>query len=140
MCYRNQAYSQDVADDVFNAFVAEVATAQRPLYFHTDDSSLRRMFTYLKNNRLAEQPTIFPFRGPEGQADRTAWLEVLTRPEFNGCGHIRLQMDPTFARFYSVVRAGAAVSNCDAISENKRAADCIDSAALAKRIIQRFFE
>lgn len=126
-----------MADAVFDAFVSDVATAQRPLYFHTDDASLRSMFTYLKNNGLAgEQPTIFPTRGAEGQAERNIWLELLTRPEFNGCGHIRLQMNPDFARFYSVNRLGAAVSDCNAIPES----DCIDSVALAKGIITKFFQ
>jgi hypothetical protein len=125
---------------MFDAFAASVATPQRPLYFHTDDASLRSMAIYLKKNGLPEQPTIFPFRGPDAADERALWLEALTRPEFNGCGHIRLQMNPDFSKLYSVSRAGAApaVANCAAIPEAQQAADCIDSAAIARRIITKF--
>lgn len=36
-----------IADDVFNFFANNVASSSRPLYFHTDDASLRNMFIYL---------------------------------------------------------------------------------------------
>jgi hypothetical protein len=125
---------------MFDAFAASVATPQRPLYFHTDDSSMRNLFTYLKKNGLGEHPTVFPFQGPEGKAAQDSWLNALTRPEFNGCGHIRLQLSPAFSKFYSVQRTGADVKDCAAIPEAQQAADCIDSAAIARRIITKFFQ
>lgn len=50
-----------IADDVFQAFVTNVASASRPLYFHTDDGSLRKMFVYLKD-KLPRMPSALPFK------------------------------------------------------------------------------
>jgi hypothetical protein len=54
-------YSQVVADEVFDTFVRDVASAERPLYFHTDDRSLRKMFKYLEQFNGNVQPTVMPF-------------------------------------------------------------------------------
>jgi hypothetical protein len=53
---------------VFDAFTELVASADRPLYFHTADASLRRMMTFLGPNetggtaKLAVKPTIMPWK------------------------------------------------------------------------------
>lgn len=63
-CSVNQ-YDQSIAQSVFNVFVTHVATPDRPLYFHTDDASLRRMFTYLntlEEGSINPQPSIFPYQ------------------------------------------------------------------------------
>jgi hypothetical protein len=58
-------YSEAVADEVFDIFINEVASPERPLYFHTDDGSLRRMFQFLKGKlqrRNGAKPSVFPWR------------------------------------------------------------------------------
>lgn len=75
-------YLKEAADEVFYEFVNNVATAERPLYFHTDDSRLRAMFVYLKDQLSSGQPSIMPFQGKESEG--AAWIEALQRPEFNG--------------------------------------------------------
>lgn len=50
---------------VFLAFMEKVASPQRPIYYHTDDKSLRLAFQLLKNESLwpadLPQPSILPF-------------------------------------------------------------------------------
>lgn len=46
---------------MFDAFMTSVVTPERPLYFHTDDRSLRRMFNNL-TAIMGTQPTVMPFQ------------------------------------------------------------------------------
>jgi hypothetical protein len=78
--------------------------------------------------------TLAACRGPTG-ADGEQWISALKLAQFNGCGHIRLQIDPTTVGFYSV-RLGDGVAGC---GEQLDKAACVDAAALAQRIIERFF-
>lgn len=76
----------------------------------------------------------------QGPSDATAqiWLQALVKPEHNGCGHIRLQLNETMAPYYSVKRNGplaADVSNCVGFS-----GACISSTPIAQRIITKFFQ
>ena len=50
-----------MADKVFDLFTSRIATPDRPLYFHSDDASLRRMFLYLKD-KLGRMPSTMPWR------------------------------------------------------------------------------
>lgn len=50
-----------IADRVLDFFWNSVASSSRPLYFHTDDASLRNMFIYLGNNGVTPKPTSMPF-------------------------------------------------------------------------------
>lgn len=53
---------QAMAVDVFNAFANNFASSSRPIYFHTDDASLRRMFIYLNEDEgVNPKPTVMPF-------------------------------------------------------------------------------
>jgi hypothetical protein len=85
-------------------------------------------------------------QGPSNAVAREAWLEALSNPAYNGCGHVRLQMESDAAnsprKFYSVARAGtlsSTVQDCSSLATPTEA-NCLDSAALAKRIVRGFFE
>lgn len=62
-CHRGKKYDQAIVDEVFDSFADEVATEERPLYFHTDDGSLRLLFVSLKGmlTDKKEIPSIFPW-------------------------------------------------------------------------------
>jgi len=76
-------------------------------------------------------------QGPAG-VEGDIWVEALTLPAHNGCGHIRMQLDPAFAKYYSASLSSEApeVINC----EGAEAKDCIDSAAVVKRMISNYFK
>jgi hypothetical protein len=60
---RGKTYDQDIVDGVFDFFADEVASEERPLYFHTDDGSLRLLFPALEGKLVdkEEVPSIFPW-------------------------------------------------------------------------------
>lgn len=58
---RGFGYNHRMADDVFDVFTTHIATPDRPLYFHTDETSLRGLFIYLQD-KLGKKPTILPWR------------------------------------------------------------------------------
>jgi hypothetical protein len=68
LLYRGKPYTQSIADDLFDTFTDFMASPDRPLYFHTDDASLRRMMTYLgpiatsSTGKLPAKPTIMPWK------------------------------------------------------------------------------
>lgn len=131
-----QKYSQAIADEVFDLFTDEVASEERPLYFHTDDGSLRRLFRSLAGKlSTGRKPSIFPWKGPSG-SDGEAWLNALKAAEFNGCGHIRLMIAAATTGFYSAQVAGETITAC---GEKLTPDTCIDAGALAQRIIEKFF-
>jgi len=59
--HRGFGYNHKMADDVFDVFTNHIATPDRPLYFHTDETSLRGLFIYLQD-KLGKKPTILPWR------------------------------------------------------------------------------
>jgi hypothetical protein len=85
-------------------------------------------------------------QGPSDAVAREAWLEALSTPAYNGCGHIRLQMESDATnsprKFFSVARAGtlaSTVQDCSSLA-TPTAANCLDSAAVAKRFVRGFFQ
>jgi hypothetical protein len=71
-----------------------VAKTSRPFYFHTADSSLEYIFDAV-GNQSGRRPIAVPEFAPENETLRNIWYEVLsTNSQGQGCGHIRLMMDP----------------------------------------------
>lgn len=69
---------------------------------------------------------------------RKKWLDALSSSRFNGCGHVRLQLDDSKKDYYSVDNSWkSGVRSCNGIAN---AANCIDSSVVASRMIRRFFE
>lgn len=64
------------------------------------------------------------------------WLEHLIKPEFQGCGHIRLMLGAATAPFYSVKLNSTEVANCVDVP----AADCISSAEVASEVMTLFYK
>jgi hypothetical protein len=58
------------------------------------------------------------------------------KPDFQGCGHIRLQLTPEFTKFYSVKLSGNDIVNCDGVP----AADCINASEVATEVISLFYK
>jgi hypothetical protein len=75
-------------------------------------------------------------RGPSDPETAQKWLTQLVNPEFQGCGHIRLQLTPEFAKYYSVKLSGPNVTNCDGVP----ASDCISSIEVATEVINLFYK
>jgi hypothetical protein len=68
--------------------------------------------------------------------DANKWLAELINFESQGCGHIRLQLDPAFKKYFSVKRSGVNVTNCDGVAP----ADCIDATEVASEVITLFWK
>jgi hypothetical protein len=64
------------------------------------------------------------------------WLTELVKPEFQGCGHIRLQLTPDFTPMYSVKLSGKAVENCEGVP----ASDCISAAEVVTEALTLFYK
>lgn len=80
--------------DIFKAFMIEVASPSRPFYFHTSDEKLRKVFDSLKKDGYVERkPTIFPEMMPTDPKTQEAWLKKLATGSYQGCGHVRLMID-----------------------------------------------
>ena len=74
-------------------------------------------------------------QAPDSDSQRTKWLNALSTSEFNGCGHVRLQLDATRERFYSVDNSiKSTVEPC-----NAELTTCIRSSFVASRMIKNFF-
>jgi len=52
--------SKAVIADIFRAFLTRVASTKRPLYFHTDDTKLRKLFTLVQAEVGGPLPSILP--------------------------------------------------------------------------------
>jgi hypothetical protein len=56
---------QRIITQVFDIYANEIASPERPLYFHSDDGSLRRLFAQIKAANPGDsniKPSIFPWR------------------------------------------------------------------------------
>lgn len=71
--------------NVFDKYMNEVISPERPFYYHTDDKRLRSLFANMSGN-----PSIFPQTTPENANE---WIEKLKQPQYHGCGHIRLMLE-----------------------------------------------
>jgi hypothetical protein len=87
-----------------------------------------------------DSPCYYGVQGPTSNSDRKKWLNALVLPQFNGCGHVRLQLNATFEPFYSVDKQATPVRSCSPGNNVVVPAEnCISSAFLARRIIRNFF-
>lgn len=83
-------------NSIFTSFMEEVATKQRPFYFHTSDEKLNLIFAALKEAegaKLPRKPTVFPEVMPKDKEVAEIWLHELIHGHFQGCGHMRLMID-----------------------------------------------
>ena len=54
-----------VVADIFTQMMKAIATKQRPIYFHTSDEKLQKIYHYLADNyvekgTIKKKPTVFP--------------------------------------------------------------------------------
>jgi hypothetical protein len=68
--------------------------------------------------------------------DAAKWLAELVNFESQGCGHIRLQLNPEFSKYYSVKLSGPNVTNCVNVTDP----DCINSEDVAAEVIRLFYK
>jgi hypothetical protein len=54
--------TEDGVDKIFNAFMAEVITKDRPFYYHTSDEKLHKIFHHLSDGGMKPKPTVLPTR------------------------------------------------------------------------------
>lgn len=120
---------------LFDGFMDRIARAGRPLYFHTDDSRLRSLFVALEKKGISPQPSKLPEVAPTNSTAAALWLAELVKPEFQGCGHIRLQLTPEFTPAFSVKLSGKDVVNCEGVP----AAECISSAEVVTELLTLFY-
>jgi hypothetical protein len=74
----------------FKRFLKEVASKDRPFYFHTDDTRLKMVFknmTEILGRNITVLPDTYP---PENE--KKFWLRELSESYAQGCGHIRLMI------------------------------------------------
>jgi len=46
--------------DIFNAFMNEVVTKERPFYYHTSDEKLQKIFHHLQEEGIKPKPIVLP--------------------------------------------------------------------------------
>jgi hypothetical protein len=74
--------------------------------------------------------------GPRDPAAAANWLSELVKPEFQGCGHIRLQLTPEFTPVYSVKLSGNDTVKCEGVP----AADCINAAEVTTELLTQLYK
>jgi hypothetical protein len=135
VCNNNSSrpFSVDEVTNFFSSFMAAVARPNRPIYYHTDDSRLRLAFQIVADAGVSPQPSILPLIAPLEPALRATWLDALTLPETQGCGHIRLLLGADAAAAYSVLRSGPNVTDCVP-------GDCIESNLVGTQVIREWYK
>lgn len=86
----NQQPTVDSIRSLFQDFLKEEITEDRPFYFHTDDTRLRLVYKNL-TTILGRNVTILPSSRPDS-TEADLWLRELTESYAQGCGHIRLMI------------------------------------------------
>ncbi|KAI8469909.1 MAG: hypothetical protein J3K34DRAFT_422397 [Monoraphidium minutum] len=76
---------------IFRAFMAEVATPERPFYYHTSDEKLQKVFKSINAAGADPKITVFPETMPANNVD--LWMTKLATGDYQGCGHMRLMID-----------------------------------------------
>uniref|UniRef100_A0A383VS50 Uncharacterized protein n=1 Tax=Tetradesmus obliquus TaxID=3088 RepID=A0A383VS50_TETOB len=130
-------FSKEQAKTMFDAFITKIARPGRPMYLHTDDNRLRRLFVNLTEKGMSPPPSKLPDVGPSNAAEKAMWLEGLTHPDYQGCGHVRLMLNPEFTPYYSLKLSGDKVVDCTNVTE---AADCISSKDVAAEVLSLFYK
>ncbi len=133
----NRPVSTSDITAIVGQFMQFIARPARPITFHTDDNRLRQAFRYLGTVLgVNPQPSILPEVAPSDPSVRAKWLEALSMPEFQGCGHIRHMISNETSALYSVGLAGSNVTDCPADSDPS---NCISSAAVAAEVIRQWY-
>lgn len=83
--------TEEGVDMLLKAFIKQVATAQRPLYFHTAVDKVDKVLKMV-GNVTGKHYTSFPNVAPEDPAELAAFMNALTYWDNQGCGHIKLMM------------------------------------------------
>lgn len=83
-------------------------------------------------------------QGPEPSTGTlaNAWIAGLKKTQFNGCGHVRLQLDVLTSKDYSIATTNAAdgkIRTCATASIDITNAGCISAKAIAEQIIEKYF-
>lgn len=79
---------------IFRAFMEDVASPDRPFYFHTSDEKLRSVAKAIGG--AGAKPTgraVLPDVMPRDDKSRKAWLRALSEGKNQGCGHVRLMIE-----------------------------------------------
>jgi hypothetical protein len=82
--------------------MASEVNSSRPFYFHSGDSYLLNVFDYV-HNHTGVMPAVLPEKAPEDEHEAEIWYEALSEGHSQGCGHIRLQLDPLNYAAYGFV-------------------------------------
>jgi len=77
---------------IFRAFMDKVASPSRPFYFHTDESKLSELFKAVAAEGVKPKPVVFPTIAPSDSNEAGIWYKLLAKPEYQGCGHVRLML------------------------------------------------
>jgi hypothetical protein len=77
---------------IFQKFVRTEISKQRPLYFHTDDTRMRMVFEQV-GAKIGRKVVILPEQTPANETEASTWLDELTKPYAQGCGHLRLMLN-----------------------------------------------
>jgi hypothetical protein len=79
-------------------------------------------------------------QGPEPSTGVIAqeWIKGLKDPRFNGCGHVRLQLDTATSADYSVTKTGA-LQTCKAATIGINNANCVSAKEIAEQMIEKYF-
>ncbi|KAI8463411.1 MAG: hypothetical protein J3K34DRAFT_462441 [Monoraphidium minutum] len=75
---------------IFKFFMDQIASPERPFYFHTSDEKLIKMFHSLHDAGVNPKPVVFPEMMPTINTE--LWMEKLTNASYQGCGHMRLMV------------------------------------------------
>jgi hypothetical protein len=76
-------------------------------------------------------------QAPTDATQKEDWLTGLTDFNYNGCGHVRLQLDPAFTQYFSVVKGAGAPAACDPATNT---ATCVSAKFIAEKMIRAYFE
>lgn len=74
-------------------------------------------------------------QAPTNTAELQLWLDGLKSFDYNGCGHVRLQLSTTLAKYYSVTTGPGAVQACANLND----ANCVSATYIAQSMIEKFF-
>jgi len=75
--------------DIFDQFMDQAISYDRPFYYHTDDTRLANMFANISKTTNSPIIQVLPLSTP---ANETVWLNLFGLPEFQGCGHLRMSL------------------------------------------------
>eukprot|EP00775_Hariotina_reticulata_P011564 gene11564-11708_t len=140
-------YNAADVNRIFSAIMERVVTSTRPLYYHTDDAALVKVFQAVQADPLwpigNEMPSILPDRAPDDRQLRELWISHLSKSKMQGCGHLRLMTSEALFPDYSVSRNGSHSSQTaglqPCIAGKVADAQCVSSKLVAEQVIKEFY-